>query len=334
MINTTKLQPAKLIKSMLAILITILFFNACKKEMSDQDNLQSRLASGMVSYVQGAINVSFNGNSYNYLTSYIGVPIRLSEAAAQSDSIICNVDTTMVAQYNTVYKENNAMIPQGAFGVNKNGRFAIESGQSQAKDSLSVQLLDGSKLTNGVTYLVPVNLASKNGSKLSYTLFFFKVYVTKTTLQSKVHGGNTFNNVSFSRSTLNPVLTAAFVGYPATMRLRTNVNVSFPANDTYIQAEMLTDAEINAAITKNVWTNNFVLPAAYRTLTKDLTTVPAKSLLSADSIVIRFNDKTNLTKSRFYVTGIKLKTYTSSIWGVPPVANDSARAYIRMFVAN
>jgi hypothetical protein len=321
--------------AMLVGLLCIGIFS-CKKNLSDADALQAKLASGMVSYVQAGNLVSLNGTNYNFTPKYVGVPIILTDAAKGVDTITSVVDPSLVSQYNQIYKENNPSFPQGAFGVSNQGSFPMISGSTQAKDSLYVLLKDGSQLKDSTNYLVPVTLSAKNGSKLKYSVFFFKVFVTLSSLKAKIYGGSTFNSTTWNRLAIGKALNATYINaYPDSLKWRTTLTTVFPANDTYVQATILTDDELKAVIVQQSNFNGaLLLPAANRALTKDVSTIPARSLLSKDSITMKFYNKADLKKTTYYLTGVKLITYTTSIWGVPPVANDSTRAYLRVFLIN
>ena len=309
---------------------------SCKKDLSDADNLQARLGNGMVSYVQGSNVVALNGESYNFTPYYVGIPIVLSEAAKSAEEITAAVDPSLVAQYNQLYQEKNPTIPEGAFQVSHQGNFPLASGSTQAADSLYVVLNDGLQLKDSTIYLIPVTLSAKSGSKLKYSLFFFKVFVTKGELKAKMHGGSVFGGTSFGRTGYG-ALSAAYSTVPDSLKFRLTLNTLFPAHDVLIQAVALTDDEVNEVILKEGFPGYPApapVPASNYILSKDLVTVPARLLLSKDSVTIRFPDKANFPKNQWYVMGLKVKTYTGSPYGVPPVANDSTRAYIRFFISN
>ncbi|KRT17827.1 hypothetical protein ASU31_00585 [Pedobacter ginsenosidimutans] len=309
---------------------------SCKKEYSDSDTLQSKMGSGMVSYVQGSNVVALNGTNYNFTPFYIGIPITLKEKAKSDDEITAVVDPTLVAQYNQIYKEKNPEISAQAFRVAKKGVFSIGIGSLQAKDSLYVELNDGSGLRDSTVYLVPVTLSSKIGSNLTYSVFFFKVFVTKGELKSKMFGASVFNGATASRLR-SGALTLFYTVVPDSLKFRVNINTFFPASDVSVQGVALTDAEVNAGITKEGFTGVPTprpVPSGVFSLTKDLAMVPARALLSRDSLTLKFPNKGGMVRQQWYVMGIKLKAYTASPFGVPPVANDSARVYIRFFLSN
>lgn len=321
------------IKGALLVCLLCIGIFSCKKNLSNVDTLQSKLASGMVSYVQGSNVVALNSVNYNFTPNYVGVPIILTEAAKSIDTISAVVDPSLVSQYNQIYKESNPSIQAGVFQTAHQGTFPIAAGSTQAKDSLYVVLNDGNQLKDSTIYLVPVTLTAKSGSKLKYSVFFFKVFVTISSLKSKIYGGSVFNGTTPSRLAVGKALSAVYLAWPDSLKYRTTLTTVFPAHDTYIQITMLTDDELNAANTTQRW-GALVLPAANRAITKDLSTVPAKSLLSKDSVTLKLYNRSSLKTFQYYVTGVNIKTYTSSIWGVPPVANDSTKAYVRIFLLN
>lgn len=316
----------------LCVICIVIF--SCKKNMSAVDTLQSRFDTGMVSYVQGSNVVALNGVNYNFTPYYTGVPVRLKESAKTADTITASVDPSLVSEYNQIYHESNPSIPQGAFEIAHQGAFAMNSGATEAKDSLYVLLKDGSQLKDSIVYLVPVSLSAKKGSKLRYSLFFFKVLVTKGDLQAKTYGSTTGTGISYNRLAPSGALQVVLSGTPLPdeLKIRMTLNKLFPAHDVSVQATMLTQSEISAAITKETFVG-IPVPDANASLSNDLVTILAKTLLSKDSVTVRFSNKNQLTAG-WYVTGVKIKTYTGSVYGVPPVANDSCRAYIRFFKNN
>ncbi|RKR81799.1 uncharacterized protein DUF1735 [Mucilaginibacter gracilis] len=315
-------------------LLCIIGAASCNKGMSDADTLQAKFDSGMVSYIEGSNVVALNGLNYSFTPYFKGVPISLNGAAKTNDTVTSVVDPSLVAQYNQVYLEKNPTIPQGAFQVSYNGTFPIAGGSAQAKDSLYVLLKDGSQLNDSTAYLVPVTLAAKKGSKLKYSVFFFKVFVTKGDLKAKMYSIGTINGVSFNRLSSGALQTIhTSTGVPDSLKFKLSLNKVFPAHDVSVQATLLTQSELTAAIAKERFTG-IPMPDNTGSLTKDLVTVPARSLLSKDSLTLRFPNKAVLAKSQWYVMGIKVVTYTGSQYGVPPVANDSCRAYVRFFLSN
>lgn len=307
---------------------------SCKKNRTEVDTLQSRFDTGMVSYVQGSNVVALNGINYNFTPYYVGVPVGLKESGKTADTITAVVDPSLVAEYNQIYRENNPSITAGAFEVAQQGTYAINSGATEAKDSLYVLLKDGSQLKDSTIYLVPVTLSAKSGSKLKYSLFFFKVLVTKGDLLAKTYGSTVATGISYSRLSPSGALQVLATGssLPDELKIRMVLNKVFPAHDVTVQASILTQTEIGAAITKEKFVG-IPVPDANVALPKDLVTIPARAMLSTDSVTVRFNNKQQLT-SGWYVTGVKIITYKGSVYGVPPVANDSCRAYIRFFKNN
>lgn len=327
--------PGSMLSFKGALLFILLFLGiaACKKNTSDADGLQSRFDRGMVSYVQGSNVVRLNGNEYNFTPYYVGVPVRLKEAVNSVDTITAVVDPLMVAQYNQLYQEKNPAISGGAFEVSHKGKFSFAPGDVEAKDSLYVLLKDGSQLKDSTIYLVPVTLSSKQGANLKYSLFFFKVLVTKGDLQAKIYGATVGTGVSLTRLSSGALQVNNTGVLRDSMKLRITLNKVFPANDVSVQATILTQSEITAAIAKEKFVTTTNVPDANTVLKKGIVTIPARALLSKDSISVGFINRATL-KSGWYLTGIKIITYTNSIYGVPPVANDSCRAYIRFFKNN
>lgn len=308
---------------------------SCKKSLNDTDRLQARLASGGVSYVQGSNVVALNGNNYNFTPYYVGVPVSLTAKAKSTDTVTAVVDPTLVAEYNQVYQDKNPSFPQGAFQVAHNGKFAVEAGATQAKDSLSVVLADGSQLKDSTIYLVPVTLSAKSGASLTYSLFFFKVFVTKGDLKAKMYGATVLNGVVPGRSSYGALSTYFSGTAPDSVKFRVTLNTRFPVHDALVQATLLTDDEVNAVIIKENFSSYppyQPVPAGTALITKDLATVPAGALLSRDSITLKFPNKQNMLAYQWYIMGLKIKSYAGSAYGVPPVANDSCRAYIRFFL--
>jgi hypothetical protein len=328
------LRPILSYKGILLICLLCIGVASCKKNPSEADNLQSKFASGMVSYVEAGSVLALNGKNYSFTPHFIGVPILLSNAAKASDTVTSVVDPALVAQYNQIYLEKNPAIPQGAFLVSHQGSFPLATGSTQAKDSLYVLLNDGSQLKDSTVYLVPVTLSAKKGSQLKYSVFFFKVFVTKGDLKAKMYGIGSINGVSFNRlpsGALQNIHTST--GVPDSLKFSVTLTTVFPAHDVSVQGTLLTQSELSAAITKEAF-QGIPVPDNTGLLTKDLVTVPAKSLLSKDSLTLRFPNKSVLKKSQWYVMGVKIISYTGSIYGVPPVANDSCRAYVRFFLSN
>jgi Domain of unknown function (DUF1735) len=318
------------LKNALLVCLIILGITSCKKDMNAADSLQSRFDTGMVSYVQGANVVALNGVNYSFTPYYVGVPVSLKETTKSAETVTASVDPSLVTQYNELYQEKNPVVPHGAFEVSHKGNFSIDAGSAQAKDSLYVVLNDGSQLKDSTIYLVPVTLTSTS-AKLRYSLFFFKVLVTKGDLLSKVYGATVATGISRTRSKTGSLDVVVSGTIPDSLKFRLTLNKVFPAHDVSIQATMLTQDEVNTAIPKEQFAVGIATPDNTVVMWKDLVNVPAKLLLSRDSLTVRIQNKEALKKSQWYIAGLKIKTYTGSAYGVPPVANDSCRAYIRFF---
>ncbi|WP_158288359.1 DUF1735 domain-containing protein [Mucilaginibacter psychrotolerans] len=286
----------------------------------------------MVSYVEEGNVLALNGSNYSFTPHYIGVPVLLNKAAKTNDTVTSVVDPSLVSQYNQIYQEKNPSIPLGAFLVSHNGAFAVEKGSAQAKDSIYVLLDDGSQLKDSTTYLVPVTLAAKKGSQLKYSVFFFKVFVTKGDLKAKMYDVSTIDGTQANRLG-SGAIDVTYDVVPESVNLRTTLTTLFPAHDVSVKATLLTQDELNDAIT-NEFFPGIPMPDNTAALSKDLVYVPAKSLLSGDYLTLHFPNKANLQTFQWYVMGVKIVTYTASEYGVPPVANDSCRAYIRFFLSN
>jgi hypothetical protein len=322
------------VREAIVVCLLCVVIASCQKSLSDADLLQSKFDSGMVSYVEGGNQVTLNGVNYSFTPFYVGVPLSLKNAAKVADTITAVVDPTLVAQYNQIYAERNPSFTDGAFQVSHQGTFPLSLGAAQAKDSLYVQLTDGSQLKDSTVYLVPVSLAAKHGSALKYSVSFFKVFVTKSNLKAKMYGASVINGYTANRLS-SGALSLYYSTVPDSLKFRVSLNTLFPAHDVQVQATLLNATEVNAAILKEgFYGYPAPLPVPDNTslLKKDLVTVPARSLLSRDSLTLTFPNKGYMQKWQWYVMGVKIVSYTGSQYGVPPVANDSTRAYIRFFL--
>jgi len=316
---------------------------ACKKDSPTglEAAISAKLSnSSMVSYIQKGSMTTFNGTTYNYITSYVGVPVSLKSAASTNDTIVASVDTSLVTAYNQLYLENNPGIPKSAFKISHNGSFAINNGASQAKDSLYVTLNDASKLKSNTTYLIPIQLQAKHGSELRYSLFFIKMTVTIGQLTSRMDNGNTWSSssVPYWRNGSMFILylpssdsKGVMIG-PDSVRFGVTLNTAFNPSNVKVDAVVAVDDSTITAYSKKFSTTFLAFPADTYELRRSSTTVPANSVKSRDSLSVVIKNKEKFSRFTWYLMGLKIKKAADNPLSVPPVASDSSRAFISFFV--
>lgn len=317
--------------SLLTAGVLILMMTSCSKDKQLDADLLSNGEEGMVSYVAGGSLVLLNGNNYAFTNKYPGVPVKLISSAKSADTAVATVVPELVSEYNRLHQENNPLIPEGAFGLAHNGRFSIAAGASIATDSLSVILVNGAGLKDKTVYLVPLRIETRNGAKLKYTTYYFKIMITTGELRTKLQGVNVYNNVNPDRLPGGAMSLLYLFAYPDSLKFRTSINTLFPVHDVQVEGTLLTNAQIDSMSTAKRL-GAIPLPSANYELTKSLTTIPTTSVLSKDSLTIRFKNKASLTKFKYYAIGLKLKHYKGSQYGVVPVANDSSIVIMRFFL--
>ena len=313
----------------------------CKKEtLSDLEaSISARLSnSSMVSYVQKGSMTTFNGVTYNYVTSYVGIPITLKSSPSTDDTIVANVDTAMVAAYNQLYQEKNPEIPSNAFKVSHNGRFPINNGNSQGADSLYVVLNDASKLKTNTTYLIPIQLQAKRGSELKYSLFFIKMTVSIGQLTARMDFGNRWGTATpYWRNSTQfiqylPASNGGVMIGPDSVRFGVTLNTAFNPSDVKVDAIVAVDDSTMTAYSKVFGTIYRAWPADTYELRRSSVTVKAKSRIGADSLCLVIKNKAKFTRLTYYLLGLKIKRNGSNTLSVPAVTSDSCRAFVSFFV--
>lgn len=324
------------------MLLVLSLLMSCKKDkLTDLEaSISEKLAnSSMVSYIQKGSMTTFNGITYNYVTSYVGVPVSLKKSAGTNDTIIASVDTTMVAAYNQLYLEKNPNIPKNAFKISHNGSFAINNGSSQAADSLYVTLNDASKLKSNTTYLIPIQLQAKHGSQLRYSLFFIKMTVTIGDLKARMGFSNKWGTSSpywnygssfilfLPSSDANGVM----IG-PDSVRFGVTMNTAFNPSNIKVDAVVANDDSTINAFSVKARTTYKPFPADTYELKRSSVNVLAKSLVGKDSLSVLIKNKAKFTRFTWYLLGLKIKRAADNPLSVPAVTSDSCRAYISFFV--
>ncbi|WP_431294414.1 DUF1735 domain-containing protein [Pedobacter sp. P26] len=282
---------------------------------------------------------SFNGSSYNYVTSYVGVPVSLKSAAGRNDTIIASVDTSMVSAYNALYAENNPSIPKGAFDVSHSGIFAIGNGEVQSRDSLYVTLRDATKLKTNTTYLIPVQLSARNGSKLDYSLLFLKMTVTISQLNARMENANKWgsstsywrNSTMFINFLPSSDSKGVMIG-PDSIRFGVALNTAFNPASVKVDATIAIDDSTINAYSKTFGTKFKPWPADTYELTRTRATVRPASRIGADSLCVVVKNKAKFSRQTWYLLGLKIKRAANDPLSVPSSTSDSSRAFIAFFV--
>lgn len=324
-----------LIFSMICIILS------CKKQLLTdlESEISANLSSsGMVSYVQKAAVTTFNGQTYNYITSYIGVPISLKANAKVNDTIVASIDTALVSSYNKLYLEVNPVIPKDAFSVSHSGRFPITNGTLQSADSLYVTLKNGTLLKSNTTYLVPIKLKSLHGSDLKFTLFFIKATITKGQLSARMANANSWGNASsyWRNSTMfiNYIVssTQGVMNGPDSIRFGVTLNTAFNPSDVKVDANIVVDDSTITAYSKIFGTNYKAWPQDTYELKRSSARVKMRSLVGSDSLCVVLRNKQKFARSTWYLLGLRIRRATNNILSVPSVASDSSRAFVAIFV--
>jgi hypothetical protein len=313
-------------------LLLLTLFSCSKDKQLDMDILKAKITNS-ISYVLGGNVVTLNNTNYNFTNVHIGVAIALTEQTKSADTITAVVDPSLVADYNNEHQETNFALPDGSFGVTHDGVFPVAASASAATDSLYVLLKDGSSLKNGSVYLVPVRLTAKNGSKLKFSTYYFKIRVTIGALKVIMDGVTVYKGSKVTRIVNGGALNATYTSsFPDSLKFSVKINSLFPAHDVVVEGAALTVTQtdsLNKA--KNFGALSF--PVDTYTISQPLAHVGTKSQISTDSIVVRFKNKTLFKSLNWYLFSIKLKHYKGTEYGVPPVlTNDSSSVYIRVFV--
>jgi len=324
----------------ICLLFCVMLLNCKKNNLSELDKAAARLSgSSMVSYVEAGSMMSLNGTNYNYVTSYIGVPVTLKAAVNTNDTIFASVDTTLVSVYNQVYQENNPIIPNGAFSIGHDGIFPVAAGAAKSNDSLYVTLRDASRLRNNTTYLIPISLASKNGSELTYSLFFIKMKVMIGQITSRMDMANRWgtgpapywrNGSLFITYTFTTGTNGTVVG-PDSVRISVALNSAFNPSNLSAYARIAVDDSTINAYSRKVGTTYRALPADTYELRRSVVRIAAGSAKSTDSLSIILKNKQNILRSTWYLVGVKLRSASNDGLGAPPVPTDSATAFVSIF---
>ena len=313
-------------------LLLLTLFSCSKDKQLDMDILKAKITNS-ISYVLGGNVVTLNNTNYNFTNVHIGVAIALSEQTKSADTITAVVDPSLVAAYNNEHQETNAALPDGSFGVTHDGVFPVAASASAATDSLYVLLKDGTSLKNGSVYLVPVRLTAKNGAKLKFSTYYFKMRVTIGALKVMMNGVTTYKGSIVTRIVNGGAYNVTYIGsFPDSLKFSVKTNSIFPAHDLIVEASVLTSTQTDS-LSKAKGFGALSYPADTYTLSKPLANVGTKSQVSTDSIVVKFRNKESFKTLTYYLFSLKLKHYKGTEYGVPPVlTNDSSSVYIRLFL--
>lgn len=324
-----------LIKVLLLMLFPLFFISilgGCTKNgMSDRDLVSISGLGESVSYLQRSNLVYLNGNGYSVDRIFVGQPIELTKSSNSADTIIVTVDPTLIAAYNSQHHENNPVFGSGVFGVAKNGVFPVLPGASQSRDSLHVTLLNGNSLRDNAVYLVPVRLSSRKGAQVRTAVQYFKVHFSIAQLYARFRGVSMLTGLSVGNLP-GGAMNVIYIGdMPDSLRFRVSLNQTFPIHETDVEARLLSTTEMDSIINEQ-YLYGVSMPVEAYSLGRRVVKVPAASVMSTDSIGVKFKDVPSIQRGVFNFMGLKIKQYSGSAYGVAPVPNDSATVVIRVLL--
>lgn len=318
----------------LAILILIL--SSCSKDKQfDADLLSANNSGNLVSYVLKGRALQFNGQFYSSTKNFIRVPLVLKEEAKNTDTVFAVANPALVADYNQKYSENNQALPAKAFTASNNGIFPVKANASLATDSLYVLLTDASLLKNKTVYLVPVEVRTKSGAGMKYSVIYFKMLVTVGNLTANFlsAGVQLYKYSYYKYNSLQVDYDRIQKGtIPTVIKFSVGLNTPFTYHDVDISAEYGGDSISVAYGKKLASVSPQPFPADTYTIGTNAVTVTAGSMSpKADSITVTLKNKDKFKSLTTYMLGVKIKQVVGSQYSVPPATNDSCMAYIRIY---
>lgn len=323
---------------LIPLLATIILSSCSKDKQFDADILSANNTANQIAYVLKGRAIRFNGEFYSSTKDYVKVALKLNGQATNTDTIFTTINPALVAAYNQKYAENNLAIPPNAFKPSGNGKFAVTAGAAQATDSLYVLLNDASLLKDKTVYLIPVEVRTKSGSEVKFSVVYFKMLITLGDLTANFLGGSYlyYKFPSYRYNSLqidyDRILKTQI---PTVIKLGVGLNTAFTYHDVDISAEYGGDSASVAYGNKLLVNSNpQPFPAdtyTISTVSGNGVTVVKGKIVPADSILITLKNKEKFLSLTSYVLGVKVKRVTGSAYSVPPAANDSARAYIRIY---
>ncbi|ANI88262.1 hypothetical protein A9P82_02450 [Arachidicoccus ginsenosidimutans] len=269
------------------------------------------------SYIENGNAITLNGTVYHFTPDFIGVPISLEKGAGSADTVFATVEPALVESYNQLYQENNAAIPDGAFGASNNGAFAISSGATTPVDSLYATLLDGSQLKDSAMYLVPIKLKDKNGTALKSSIVFFKMRIHKINLGVLIDTIDAVQGV-----TPIPYKGGYFFDYFGAdiadeYDFNIQLNAKFPQKDLKVSVEAYNDtASVNAFNAYDV-----PFPDGSFSISQKDYTIPAGALTASDNIQLKITNKSLFQSFTTYLLVVKLKQSSDTDNSVPVLGN-------------
>ncbi|BAV07357.1 protein of unknown function [Filimonas lacunae] len=315
----------------LLLFVSALFWvAACRKDKpSDFDALSGAMAGLHASYYEHAVAVLLNDSFFHVTNSYTNIPVKLTAAASVNDTVYAVVDTALITSYNSMFSENNPIIPANAFVASNNGKFAIAAGHAESVDSLHVQLNNATQLKDSAIYLVPVRLSGKSGISLQPSVIFYKVQVTFQTLKAKMTGGSNnpfiFNRVWFFSPSVRINSDGSVTG-PGVIKIAVGLNAPFPFADVYVNAGVYNDTTTLYEFSRYYTP----YPDNSFSIANKRIRIPANSLKGVDSIELTLSNFASLKKYTSYLLAVKLTSETGSVYSVP-VSKDSSAAYFSIF---
>lgn len=329
-------RNSKKILLYIALFTSAVAIYSCKKDDSDFSSLVKNLQGVTNSYIEEGLSVNLNGQDFSSTHKFIGVAVSLSKTTNQADTVEASIEPSLIAEYNQYYSENNPEIPDSAFSVSNNGKYAIKAGKSSSTDSLYVTLINGTQLKDSGVYLVPVKLKSKNGNSVSPSIIFFKMVVHKSILTASFETsdnqgitGNIYNGGllfwGFVIGSATPVLP-----FENPYKIGVKLSSIFTFHDLKVSAVIYNNDSAASKINPSSTDAYTSFPDDAIQFTKSTVTIPAGSLHSQDSLTFSFDNTSKKFKSgNQYALTLVLQPFADENYRVPLV-DSLSKAYYTM----
>lgn len=275
-------------------IIGLLLISSCKKNDDLKTNdLLIYSASGSTAYnvIENTFSVARNVIQSSPNT---GFPILLTRPFGSAVQVSAQIDTSLLAAYDSLYKTTSPRFPTGVFSLVNNGSITIPQGKTASSDSVTVQIADASRIDFSMNYVIPVKLISSgSGVPLSSNrqTMYMKLSFRHITTSLPTVSSNKTMSVTINRTPVGDVITPDITSFGAAMNgpLSNNLAVT-----------VVPDNSLVAAYNSKNGTVYGILPEGSFSLVKSSVTIPATKMASTDSFQLR------LTKPASYETG---KTY-------------------------
>ncbi|SEF98554.1 BT_3987 domain-containing protein [Sphingobacterium lactis] len=317
-----------------------LMMSSCKKEnLGELEDIAKDLGEYQASSIGEATSTYLGDSAIRNLTKFAPffVP-EIKEAGAEPTVIAATIDLSLLKFYDSLNYVKSLPFPQKAFRLKKN-TVVVEENATKAKDSLIIELQDGSGLTANSVYVIPLRLQVESGpGQLKGKVMFVKMRLLASYIRGKMETFSRAKNF-YNLTGRNPYIYGQFQNLMINGQPDAGNTVAFSAKiseavptDVVSKVKVDRSPETLAYFAKAINAQvEYVPDGAYKIL-KDSVTIKENQWSSQDSFKVEIDysklDASGLQKN--YVLAVRLEDKSRPGLLAPDSASKGDLAFIQI----